>query len=59
MKKNLEGITNNQGQVISQKKINRRVRKEKVQKAIEENASFFAEVRNTILKYLPKIVVKK
>lgn len=52
--KNSQGIKNNQGQVISQKKANRTIKREEMKKRNEENASFFEQVAlSTIKHFLP------
>ena len=51
--KNLQGITNNQGQLLSQKKVNRAVKREEIKKVNEENASFFEQVALSTIRYLP------
>lgn len=51
--KNLQGIKNTNGQVISQKKANRAIKREKMKKRNEENASFFEQVALSTIKHLP------
>lgn len=51
--KNSQGIKNNQGQVISQKKANRAIKREEIKRATKENASFFEQVALSTIKYLP------
>jgi len=51
--KNLQGIKNNQGQLLSQKKVNRAVKREEIKKVNEENASFFEQVALSTIRYLP------
>lgn len=51
--KNLQGIKNNQGQLLSQKKANRAVKREEIKKANETNASFFEQVALSTIRHLP------